>query len=277
MAMLAAVIVMFILTTTDVGVSWRLALDRTTILYKGNSDAFVKALYPKFLFHLVNNFTADVLLVIRCYVVWGRKKIVLVFASLILIIGTVFGIISEGTTSVELKKFIGVYIGIILILNIILTILTAGRIWWIAREVKQIMGHEMASQYHYSIAILIESGLIYTAANILVVILAPTRFVLMAAAIAIRVVCIMPILIIVQIALGQATKDIPTAVSRYQAETQQIVVLDTIISGGRYESETEYNTHQRAPSDIENPCSEGHVVGGSSQNETDTDAVDSRE
>lgn len=85
---------------------------------------------------------------------------------------SVFGCISEGTTSVSLKKFIGVYIISVLVVNVGITLLTgmfvcaevllgmtillleAGRIIWIAKEVKAIMGPDMVSQYHFAIGVL---------------------------------------------------------------------------------------------------------------------------
>lgn len=116
--------------------------------------------------------------------------------------------------------------------------------------------------------------MIYSASTILLLCLSPTKFVvsvrrlwnseasnlyfqLMAGIISIRVVvstilcaniqeilmsiqCIMPILLIVQIALGHSTKDVNTTVTKMQVKSTQPIILDTIISnsGGRWESRT---------------------------------------
>jgi len=69
MMMLAAVIVMFILATVDVAISWNLLLRHTKWLYSSDIGTVYKAVYPKFLLYLVNNVIADVLLIVRCYVV----------------------------------------------------------------------------------------------------------------------------------------------------------------------------------------------------------------
>ncbi|KAF8816441.1 hypothetical protein BYT27DRAFT_6446554 [Phlegmacium glaucopus] len=205
MAMLGAIVVTFILATADIAVSWSITLRHTTSLYTGDSAALLHRLYPKFLFFIVNNLIADVLLVLRCYVVWDRKKIILLPSCFVLVVGTVFGVMGEGTLSGSLKMFIGVYILITIFFNLFLTLLTAGRIYWIARQIKSILDRETTSQYHFAIAIVIESGLIYSLASVLVLALSRTRFIVMAAALAIRIVCITPILIIVQITLGQST------------------------------------------------------------------------
>ncbi|KIM43691.1 hypothetical protein M413DRAFT_69074 [Hebeloma cylindrosporum] len=236
---------MFILATSDIAVSWNIFLNHAEWLDTGNSDNFLKALYPKFFLHLFNKslFILPVRQVIRCYVVWGRKNVILYSTGVVLIMGTVFGFVSEGTSSPALKRFISAYVAIVITLNAVVTILT-GEIFWIAREVRKIMGSKMVSHYHFTIGILVESGLIYTVSNLLVVILSPTKFIVMAAAIVVRVVCIMPILIIVQIALGRGTKNVQTTVSMIQAGTHPQIILDTIDSE-RLETGDEMDPHRQ--------------------------------
>ncbi|KDR79167.1 hypothetical protein GALMADRAFT_243060 [Galerina marginata CBS 339.88] len=247
--MLAALIVMFILATADIAVSWNLVLAHTQWLYRGDSTTLFRAVHPKFLLHLVNNVIADVLLILRCFVVWGKRKSIIYASGLLLVAGTVLGILSEGTLLPSLEFLVGPYIVSVLALNIVVTLLTAGRILWIAREVKRVMGRGMVSHYHFAVGILVESGLIYTMSAVLVFILSTTNFIIMAAAISIRVVCIMPILLIVQIALGHNTKDVHTTVSMLQAGTQQVVVLDTIVSGGHVDFERGQETHDEYKSE----------------------------
>jgi len=54
MLMFAAATVMFILVTSDIAVSWNIFLNHAEWLYIGNSDNFVKAIYPKFFLYLFN-------------------------------------------------------------------------------------------------------------------------------------------------------------------------------------------------------------------------------
>ncbi|KAF9561247.1 hypothetical protein CPC08DRAFT_722896 [Agrocybe pediades] len=179
---------------------------------------------------------------VRCYVVWGNSRLILVSGSLMLLVGTVFGIISEATTSPVLKRYIGAYMVIAITLNIIITLLTriVGRILFIAREVKLLMGKKIVSHYNFAVGVL-------------------TYFILVAAAISIRMVCIVPILLVVQIALGQTTKSVEATVSSLRVATSRIV-LDTIVTvGGEDESESAAHRLPRIE-DVESRKSSGHLV-----------------
>lgn len=78
---------------------------------------------------------------LRCYVVWDNNKFILIPSSIAIVIGTgqfplllniesnsflciVFGFLSEGTMSVPLKKYISVYILMVVFFNLFLTLLT---------------------------------------------------------------------------------------------------------------------------------------------------------
>ncbi|KAK1234653.1 hypothetical protein PQX77_002136 [Marasmius sp. AFHP31] len=58
--------------------------------------------------------------------------------------------------------------------NFVLTLLTAGRIWWISREARKLGGKPLSSRYNAIVAIIIESGFIYSATTLLYIILAMT-------------------------------------------------------------------------------------------------------
>ncbi|KAF9044463.1 hypothetical protein BJ165DRAFT_1528995 [Panaeolus papilionaceus] len=207
---LVALTVMFLCTTADIAVSWHIGINDTLELAQSTSLHLVEKIYPKFILHQANSTIADILLIIRCYVVWGRRKIILYVAGVILVVGTVLGVYT-------------------------LTILTAGRIMWIARQIKKAMGPSFVSQYYFAVAIVVESGLLYTGANVLLIILSPTKFVLLGSVFAIRAVCIMPILIIVQVATGKSIDDLQVQTSTIvmrQRETGPPVVLDTVITEG---------------------------------------------
>ncbi|EEB95244.1 hypothetical protein MPER_05817, partial [Moniliophthora perniciosa FA553] len=45
--------------------------------------------------------------------------------------------------------------------NVILTLLTAGRIWWISREARKHMGPAIKTKYNTIVAIILESGILY--------------------------------------------------------------------------------------------------------------------
>ncbi|KAF8186648.1 hypothetical protein BJ912DRAFT_457399 [Pholiota molesta] len=241
--MLGAVVIMFLLATFDVAVSWRLFLRHTPVLYTGTSATFLQAVHPKIIIHLINNLIADCLLLIRCYVVWARRRAILYIAGSFLCVITVMGVISEGTTSFKLKQFAAIYTLSSLVWTLVITSMTAGKIIWISREVSHIMGPKMMPHYQFAVAILVESGMMYTISSLLVLILIRTPFIFLAAAIVIRLSCIVPILIIVQIALGRSIQDVQRTVTRVQGDTlTQQIVLDTIISTAHDQEEAAHYT-----------------------------------
>ncbi|KAF8994030.1 hypothetical protein BDQ17DRAFT_1367413 [Cyathus striatus] len=231
--MLGAASISFILATADIGVSISMGTRDIDKLINGNTLWFIKKIYPKFLFHLINNMIADILLIIRFYAVWGRKKRFLIIPGFTLAIGTAFGIYSEGTPKPK-PSFIWVYVGTIFVSNVVLTLLIAGRIFWISWKAKKILGPQWVVQYNMVAAILIESGFLYSAAIVAQLILAPTKYVLITACIAVRIVCITPLLIIVQVSLGRAVEDLQStlAMARQSARTRtSTIILDTVITG----------------------------------------------
>ncbi|KJA25145.1 hypothetical protein HYPSUDRAFT_85624 [Hypholoma sublateritium FD-334 SS-4] len=175
--MLGAVIAMYLLATIDTAVSWHLILRRTAILYDSDSFTFLRIIYPKIVIHLINILISDSLLLIRCYVVWGRKSIVLYTAGPILVAITLLGFVTETTKSHSVKKFIAIYTLFTVAWNLIVTLLTAGRILWVSGQVKKIMGTKMVPRYHFAVAVIVESGLLYTVSTLLVVILSRTPYI----------------------------------------------------------------------------------------------------
>uniref|UniRef100_A0A0W0FIY4 Uncharacterized protein n=1 Tax=Moniliophthora roreri TaxID=221103 RepID=A0A0W0FIY4_MONRR len=120
--------------------------------------------------------TADLMLLHRCYVIWGSSKWIalpLIFVMLSLavceIVASVFGIIGISNTADSAKEklyFQGNTIDTAFWLanmgiNIILTLLTAGRIWWISQEAKKHMGPAIKTRYNTIVAIILESGILY--------------------------------------------------------------------------------------------------------------------
>ncbi|KAF9255307.1 hypothetical protein L218DRAFT_967442, partial [Marasmius fiardii PR-910] len=57
------------------------------------------------------------------------------------------------------------------VFQVLLALLTGGRIWWISREVRRLMGRSANARYNSTIAIIIESGLLYAAFLVLSVVL----------------------------------------------------------------------------------------------------------
>ncbi|KAJ7796525.1 hypothetical protein B0H14DRAFT_3157974 [Mycena olivaceomarginata] len=110
--------------------------------------------------YVVNNFIADGLVIYRCYVVWNNNILVTIPPTLMLIAATVLGII----VSLDLNLTAYPFFALSLATNVLVTILTAGRIWWICRRSRGAYS-KTAEQRRYvsAVAILIESGMLYSA------------------------------------------------------------------------------------------------------------------
>ncbi|KAF8908164.1 hypothetical protein CPB84DRAFT_1767465 [Gymnopilus junonius] len=86
----------------------------------------------------------------------------------------------------------------------LITALMAGRIYWIARKARSILGPGLSSKYTTMIAIIVESGVIYSVYFILDVV---AQNLILDAGLA-QIVGMVPTLIIVQVGLGRDAHDV---------------------------------------------------------------------
>ncbi|ESK85030.1 hypothetical protein Moror_15723 [Moniliophthora roreri MCA 2997] len=119
---------------------------------------------------------ADLMLLHRCYVIWGSSKwiafpFIFVMLSLAIceIVASIFVIIGISNYADPAKvqlllqgstidtAFWLAEMGV----NIILTMLTAGRIWWISQEAQKYLGPAIKTKYNTIVAIILESGILY--------------------------------------------------------------------------------------------------------------------
>ncbi|KAJ8085728.1 hypothetical protein PM082_004546 [Marasmius tenuissimus] len=105
----------------------------------------------------------------------------------------------------------------------LLTLLTAGRIWWTFRQVGQITGSRVNRKYTIFVATILESGILFSATEAITVfyplITDPKHNGIIpfdSSVIAIQMAAIAPTPIIVQIAYGQAVESVQQMVSTLQ-------------------------------------------------------------
>jgi len=105
----------------------------------------------------VNNIIADGLVIYRCYVIWDRNIYVVIPPILMLIVTSVFG--------VDLHLPENPFFGLSLATNVLVTALTAGRIWWICRQCRLYCKFRTEAQRRCvsAISIIVESGVLYSA------------------------------------------------------------------------------------------------------------------
>ncbi|KAJ8085630.1 hypothetical protein PM082_004448 [Marasmius tenuissimus] len=176
----------------------------------------------------------DYLMIHRCYVIWGYSKWVLYPFAFVAIITDAIGLvcIAVSTSAVEHNR-VALYNSCVMIQAIItiisavyaslLTLLTAGHIWWTVHQVGQITGSRVYTKYKIFIATILESGLLYSGTAVVGTILplltdpennglAPFDF----GVVAIPMTGIAPTVIILRIAYGQAVESVQQMVSTLQ-------------------------------------------------------------
>ncbi|KAF7375569.1 hypothetical protein MSAN_00445100 [Mycena sanguinolenta] len=112
---------------------------------------------------VTNNIVTDSLFIYRCFLIWGRNARVVSLPILMLIASTVLGYVSTYQDDLEDSHFIDARIVYIMVLltNIVLLTLTAGRIWWIRRDAILVLESAHVHKYGTIVAIILESGAIY--------------------------------------------------------------------------------------------------------------------
>jgi len=159
----------------------------------------------------VNNLLTDTLFLYRCYIIWGRNwKVVCVPAILIL---ATFGI---GCFLPFSPAAFPATVGFLMVAvtNVVLMMLTAGRIWWIRRDAFHVgLDKTVQGRYNTAVAIILESGALYCICVLLLAITAPmnsvsgeiTFYVLVG--LTSQMTNIAPTLTIVRVGLGHNIQD----------------------------------------------------------------------
>ncbi|KAF8192957.1 hypothetical protein BJ912DRAFT_961536 [Pholiota molesta] len=229
-------VVMFVLSTADIAITFRVISYVVPRLADPKiAGITTKLIHAKTAIFVADNFVAELILLYRCYMIWGRSKYILAGCSLLVVADTIWGFLGVGPAlgilTPEPNRFIPVYIWSILAINIVLTLIAVCRIFWISRIAKRLVGQKQISVYHTAIAILVESSLIYSICILFYVLLPfsnPYRVTIVL--MAMRVVAIMPTLLIVQVGLGAVVKEIDLTTpmtSRFEVRPNS-VVLSTI-------------------------------------------------
>jgi len=159
--------------------------------------------------YVVNNVIADGLVIYRCYSVWNRNIYVIIVPIILLVISSVFG----WDILLPLEPFFALSLAT----NILVTTLTAGRIWWICRKARSYLKTDVQRRYVSSISILVESGVIYSVSVLIYLILGaiPSANIVQEPVMEMlaQVVGIVPTLIIVRVGLGVSVQSVEASVN----------------------------------------------------------------
>ncbi|KAJ7723082.1 hypothetical protein B0H16DRAFT_1599489 [Mycena metata] len=150
----------------------------------------------------------------RCFIVWGRNLRIVILPVLMLIVSTVLGyiaVIGDDYIDTTLRLDARWALGMIFLTNVLLMILTAGRIWWIRRDAALVLDPAYIRKYDTVIALILESGALYCLTIILYLIFVPLHpsetSTVVIRAIMPQVMNIAPTLIIVRVGLDKGAKD----------------------------------------------------------------------
>ncbi|TFK31630.1 hypothetical protein BDQ12DRAFT_729391 [Crucibulum laeve] len=218
--MLTCAIAMFLLATVDIA----LAVCYLYWFVLKNVEIPDDNVHFKYLIYITSNCIADILVIYRCYTIWNNSKRVIIVPSIMLLAGSACGYTFIGLSEQEyrFRDLLRAFLFITLALNVLVTVLMAGRIWWISKKARAILGPGLAGKYNTAIAIIVESGIIYA---IYVTVDVVFQLYPLDAGLA-QVVGIVPTLMIVQVGLGRNTKDIDTTVSRLRTDTRGMTTCE---------------------------------------------------
>ncbi|KAF5392863.1 hypothetical protein D9757_000847 [Collybiopsis confluens] len=163
--------------------------------------------------YVFSNVVADALLIYRCWAIWNRDKRIVFLPALGYLVNIIVGILGLAFD----KKLVIAFWIVTVVENVTLTLLTAGKIWYIKNEVAEILGSASKIRYNTIVAVILESGFIYSSIVLLTSITAlMSRNAIYAScflAASTQIVAITPALIIIRMAKGLDTRDVQASIS----------------------------------------------------------------
>ncbi|KAJ7763709.1 hypothetical protein B0H16DRAFT_454906 [Mycena metata] len=105
--------------------------------------------------YVTSNIIADTIFILRCYAIWNFQ-LKIVFVPVLLTFAVADLVVAEFSF-----KLLKISILLSICTTVILMVLTAGRIWWIAQTARTLLGRTAISKYHTACAMILESGAIY--------------------------------------------------------------------------------------------------------------------
>ncbi|KAJ7689116.1 hypothetical protein B0H17DRAFT_1067038 [Mycena rosella] len=210
---LTEIIVQLVLTALSMQSLYSTVQDATDTTLFSQQQASFKRLVNWFGFAediilVTNNAIADSLFIYRCYIVWCYNKRVISLPVFLLLITTVLGyitvyrnIIGDPDSHVVDTR---VGFAFVLITNLTITGLTAGRIWWTRRQLAIVGQTKITQRYTTAISVLLESGAVY---------------------------CLILIVVILALSAGRTATAGPTAIPTalsYGAASQLVNIVPTV-------------------------------------------------
>ncbi|KAG5728769.1 hypothetical protein E4T56_gene6281 [Termitomyces sp. T112] len=205
---LLSITAMFAISVADMTVVYRWVFHDYVAVLKGQMGpaAAVDQIRPIGYLYVTNNLFADGLLIYRCYKVWNNQRMIPIVAGVLLAADSVWGYIAIrflDISSFALATFTPLFLWSVFAFNVVMTLATAGRIWWVTRTSHLLLDKQQMKKYRTAITVILESGAIYPI-TVLIFNVSPSNLKIYFFLAATRVVGIMPTLMIVQIQASQA-------------------------------------------------------------------------
>ncbi|KAJ7671203.1 hypothetical protein B0H17DRAFT_195558 [Mycena rosella] len=166
--------------------------------------------------YVVNNVVADGLVIYRCYSIWNRNIYVVILPIILLITSSILGW--------DILLPFDPFFAMSLATNVLVTALTAGRIWWICRKARSYLKTDVQKRAVASISILVESGVIYSASVLAYLILGaiPSASIVQEPIFEMlgQIVGIVPTLIIVRVGMGVSVQSVESTVEAASADAR---------------------------------------------------------
>ncbi|KAJ7854059.1 hypothetical protein B0H14DRAFT_3652134 [Mycena olivaceomarginata] len=158
---------------------------------------------------------ADSIFIFRCYAIWDFSRSIIIAPIIFTVCGAVLGYtdsVSSNTTEISDSKF-DLSIAFSILTTFMLMILTAGRIWYLARQARAVMGPKITSRYYTICAMILESRALYAAGGIAYIVfsvLPPSvdEILTRGGAILGQLVGIAPTIIAVRVGLGKSIESV---------------------------------------------------------------------
>ncbi|KAJ7819307.1 hypothetical protein B0H13DRAFT_2682583 [Mycena leptocephala] len=167
----------------------------------------------------INNIVADGLVIYRCYSIWNNNIYIVIPPILLLLVTSVFG--------VDMLLPSNPFFSLSLATNILVTTVTAGRIWWIYHKARTYLQRNVQRRYLSAISILVESGVLYSATVLAYLILGaiPSARIVQNPIYQMltQIMGIAPTLIIVRVGLGVSVQSVEVTVKRAEAKSEGAV------------------------------------------------------
>ncbi|KAH0578429.1 hypothetical protein H2248_003577 [Termitomyces sp. 'cryptogamus'] len=150
--LLSMSLAMFVLATADIGFTIGVLFVKQ---FKQNLK--LDDLRPRYFLCVTNNTIANLLTFYRCCHIWRMQKSIVAGTCIFLILTTICGY-----TTISLVQYVWVSVLINMIFNVVTTGLTAGRLWWLIRVSRAMLGEAVITQYKNAAYFILESGILYT-------------------------------------------------------------------------------------------------------------------